>query len=323
MISDRGPRGEQTRPAGRPSSVRLVRACLALSFLPALTLGCPKKSGTEGTPAPVASSVVGGPAEEGGAPIASEFDASTPAKPEVSLKTDWVNRSGDAPDIKYETAGLPALSADGQLVVVPHHEENAAYPNLQLVTMRAFDEQRVGTTVIQTVQEYYEALYPPYVDWPTPSITDPKFRDLFKVVERRIASTNAQLAAWKPLPKCRIEEPENDEDPDGGDAGAADAGSARKREVIHCPGLEIIHDKHRLRVVGRGGHVRFERKTTWRRPGWVYPGSAPTSINVVDKLDAIHGDAAHGVLVVHVTYEVTPRYYGRGMQPEWHVIKLN
>ena len=93
--------------------------------------------------------------------------------------------------------------------------------------------------------------------------------------------------------------------------------------MIHCPGLEIIHDRHRLRVVGRGGHVRFERKTSWRRPGYVYPGSVPTSVNVVDTLDSIHGDAAHGVLVVHITYEVTPKYYGRNMPPEWHVVKLN
>ena len=331
--------------------MRTLRACLALAFLPALTLGCPKKSAPDQAAAPAvtegAAAATDGDAD---APSAYDFADASAAKAEVVLKVDWINRNRDAPDMKYTTPGLPAVSADGQLIVVPHEEETGAYPNLSLLTLRAWDEQPQGNTVIQTVQEYNETLYPPYVDWPTPGITDPKFRDLLKVVDRRIASTNAQLASWRPLPKCRVEKDEDEAEDAGADDAATpvlggglgggsrfggfaapppmgpDGGVARHRQVIHCPGLEIIHDRHRLRVVGRGGRVRFERKTNWRKPGaapgYGY-GAVPASVVVVDTLDGIYGDAAPGVIVFHVKYDVSPRYYGRMMQPEWHVVKLN
>lgn len=309
---------EHARPAARPFDVRPVRTCLALTFLPVLLFGCPKKHEPANGGAPAAEATVqASSADDAGAPDPVEWDASVPGKVEIVLKTDWLHRNGDAPTIAYDTPGLPAVSPDGQLVVVPVHEENP-FASLQLWVLRSHDEQRTDLTVIQTVQEYSEALYPPYADWPTRGITDARFRDLFKVVERRIASANEQLAAWKPLRQCRIEEPDKSMDEAGVDAGWAQA-----RQVIHCPGLEIVYHRHRLRVVGRGGSVHYERKTNWRHPGWVSAGRMPASMTVVDRIESVYGDAAHGALVVRVAYDVTPKYYGRQGDVEWHVVRIN
>lgn len=309
--------GEHAGSPGRPSGVRLVRSCLAFALLPVVLPGCPKKPAPADGGAPVAETTVGaGPAGDAGAPDPVEWDASVPDKAEVVLETDWIHRAGDAPAIVYDMPGLPAVSPEGQLVVVPFHEANP-FPSLQLVVLRAQDEQRTNLTAIQTAWEYSEALYPPYADRPTRAITDARFRDLFQVVGRRIAAANAQLAAWTPLRKCHIEEP----DKAGEDAGV-DAGSPRPRQVIRCPGLQITYDRHRLRVVGRGGNVRYERKTSWRRPSWVYP-TRMGAMTFADSIESVHGDAAHGVLVVRVTYDVTPKYYGRGAEAEWHVVRLD
>jgi hypothetical protein len=283
-----------------------VRA-FALSFLIPALAACPKKPPP---PTPAASTVDAGEvavAVDAGAvdldaAVAEPFDAWVPDHPKLTLEVDWENRYGDAPRFNYKPLGLPALSPDGQRVVVPGTENDRSQdPSFRLITLLADDREESSVT-LQNVREYRDAMYPADVDYPTPAITDPVFKKLAKDVNKRLADATATLAAYHPLPPCRL----------------VREGEAGVRITAECVGLQVVYEQHHLRVIGHGGHVRLDRSVA----AWKLPTVAlPPGYDQKEELHAMYGDAAHNMLVVEMMSVAMARYYG-GTAARWHIVKL-
>lgn len=281
-----------------------VASIVRLALLALLLAGCPKK---QPPPPPAVTEADAGEITDASSQSAEladvfeePFDAWVPERPSIVLKPDWENRYDNGPKFVYETLGLPALSPDGQRIVVSGTEiDRTADPSFKLITLLA-DDREESSTVLQTTREYREALYPSTVDYPTPEVTDPIFRTLIKTVNKRLSDASATLAHHTPLPPCRLEPKD--------DAGI--------RLHATCVGLSVTYEQHHLHVIGRGGHVRLDRSVA----AWKDTVPIPGAVGWHDEVKGIYGDAAHSVLVFKIS-TVAQRYYGN-LSPKWHVVKL-
>lgn len=300
-MSPRAERREEAAAARRWRGVRAGHVVLAAALLG----GCPRKEPPAAPPpdaGAVALAEAGAEPDDGSALAALEpFDAWAPARVAIALDVDWENRYADAPRFTYSWPGLPALSLDGQRVVVAAAEPvRSNDPSLRLVTLRV-DDREESSTMLQATREYRETMYPPYVDYPSPGVTDPLFRKLIKDIDRRIASANASLASHRPIPQCKLERE--------GDAGV--------RVAATCAGLRVTLEQHHLTVIGRAGHVRLDRSVAaWKSD----PTGLPPGYETTQELRAMYGSADLGIVVVQLD-RVAARSYGQGFA-RWHVVKL-
>jgi hypothetical protein len=279
----------------------LVRSGVLICLLLA---GCPKKPPPP-APAAAADAAVATVDDSGvdlDAAVAEPFDAWVPDHPKLALKIDWENRYGDGPRFEYSHAGLPALSPDGNHVVVSGSEnERTQDPSFRLVTLGANDDREESSVLLQNIREYREAMYPPDIDYPTPAQTDPIFRKLGKQVDDRLATANATLANHHPLAPCKITK----------------EGEAGVRLTAQCVGLEVLYEQHHIHVVGHGGHVRLDRSVAqWKSA----PSALPAGYESHEEIRGIYGDATRNVLVFEMI-SVATRYYGV-LAPRWHIVKL-
>lgn len=291
---------------GREEGLDFVRSLSVRAgvLLLLLLAGCPKKKPPPTPTATEQDSGVTASADDAGiedAKIAEPFDAWVPDHPQLALKIDWENRYADAPRFEYTHLGLPALSADGQHVVVSGVEnERTQDPSFRLITLGANDDREESSVLLQNIREYREAMYPPDIDYPTPAQTDPIFRKLGKEIDGRLANANASLSHHQPLPPCKITR--------DGEAGI--------RLTAECQGLQITYEQHHLRVTGHAGHVRLDRSVAQ----WKNATPLPVGYDSHEELRSMYGDAAHNVLVVEIA-TVATRYYGV-LAPRWHIVKL-
>lgn len=283
-----------------------MRRVLLGSIAASLMLACPRK---KDPPPPVVADAAQARASEEDASVSDAavtalppLDAWVPEHASITLTADWRDRYNDGPKLEYTTLGLPALSADAQHVVVHGREDDRTPdPSLRVITLSVAEDRQESSSTIQALREYREALYPSSVDEPTPALIDAEFRKLIKEVDKRIASTNASLASYAPIPPCRLE-PQDD---------------AGVRLAATCAGLFVTYEQHHLRVVGRGGRVRLDRSVAaWKTP----PTTPLPNVEYTQRVEAIYGDAERAIVVFKFQIAAL-RYYG-ATPSVWHVVKL-